>query len=91
MAVIVLKMIVVMVMMTVLLVIMIVVLMIMIVGLMISEGEHPNIIVIAAATGQAHDSTSISTERTRSSRPAISSTSALPQLHSKMRLSSAKS
>ena len=55
------------------------------------QGQHPDVVIVAATTGQAHDSTSSSTERTRSSRPATRSTSALPQSHSKMRLSSAKS
>ena len=45
---------------------------------MIIEGDHAYVVLVAAAAGQAHDSTTISTEVTCNSRPATIWTSALP-------------
>ena len=55
------------------------------------EGDYANIIFIAAAAGQTHGSATNSTERTLSSRPATTSTSALPHGQRRIKSRRAKS
>jgi len=63
------------------LVVVVLIVMIMVVTTIIDE-RHAYVVLVSAPAGQAHDSATISTEVTSSSRPVTIWTSALPQGHS---------